>query len=103
MRQLFWCVLQGAIVAGLYAFLRGACPDCAPVSASVLALFAAFAVTITFVGLCDLTVAIVRRLRPQQRPRDFGDRLPPGRLALRLRKGRAGTDHLAKLRRLPPV
>ncbi len=105
MRQLFWYVLQGGIVAGLYAFLRSACADCAPISAGVLATLAAFIVTITAIGLYDLAISVrgfVARLKTRQRLRQREAGLRASRLVHGFSERRPGSNHLAQLRRLPP-
>ena len=102
MRQVFWCALQGAIIAGLYAFLRFACSDCAPISAGVLATLAAFIVTITAVGLYDLAVSVRGFIRSQQRLHKRGSGLSAGAPLLGFSERRSGANHLTELRRLPP-
>jgi hypothetical protein len=96
-----WYLLQGGIFAGMFTFLRGACPDCAPSSASFLAVIAALVVTLVLTTLYELAVSVggvIHRLRAKQGLDKSSIRTWPGLLGQR----RSGTDHLAKFRHLPP-
>jgi hypothetical protein len=96
-----WYILQGGIFAGMFTFLRGACPDCAPSSASVLSVIAALVVTVTIVGLYESAISarnFIQRRRAKQRLNKGAVRLSP----LVLGKRGPGADHLTKLRHLPP-
>jgi hypothetical protein len=96
-----WYLVQGGIFAGMFVFLRGACPDCASSAASVLSVIAALVVTVTIVGLYESAVSVrnfIQRRRAEQG-------LDQGAVRLRtslLSKWRSGADHLAKFRNLPP-
>jgi hypothetical protein len=96
-----WYLVQGGIFAGMFVFLRGACPDCASSAASVLSVIAALVVTVTIVGLYESAVSVrnfIQRRRAEQRLNKGTIRLRTGVLSER----RPGTDHLTKLRHLPP-
>jgi hypothetical protein len=101
MVQLFWYVLQGGIIAGLYVFLRSACSDCAPIAAGTLAVIAALTVTVTIVGLYESAIAVrdfIQRRRAKQSLDQGTVRLRPGALGKRSPR----PNHLTKLRHLPP-
>ncbi len=101
MGQIAWYVVQGGIIAGLYTFLRGACPDCAPVAAGVLATIAALIVTVTVVGLYESAVAVRNFIHSRRAKQGLNERPVVG-LGRTLSKGSPRPDHLTKFRHLPP-
>ena len=97
-----WYLVQGGIFVAMFAFLRGACPDCATSAASVLSVIAALVVTVTVVGLYESAVSVrnfIQRRRAKQRLNKSGVRLWA---SSRLSKRSSGADHLTKFRHLPP-